>query len=78
MKTPTGKSRNRPCHCGSGIKLKKCCQSPKRVNEYNAEQKRLDSIRIKKFRDDRAARKGRGNVFTLMGLCSGVMTGGRF
>jgi hypothetical protein len=76
MKTPLGKSRNKPCHCGSGAKLKKCCRSPKRVNEYNAEQKRLDNIRIKELRNKRAARKGSGNAVTLMGLMVGV--GGRF
>jgi hypothetical protein len=46
------------------------------VNEYNAEQKRLDNIRIKELRNKRAARKGSGNAVTLMGLMVGV--GGRF
>jgi hypothetical protein len=32
---PTGKTRNKPCPCGSNIKLKNCCGTSELHNEYN-------------------------------------------
>lgn len=41
---PTAATRNAPCTCGSGKKLKKCCGSAEKHNAFNAwcdEQQRL-------------------------------------
>lgn len=77
IQTPLGKSRNLPCHCGSGIKLKKCCHSPELVNEFNDEQRKLREAKLAKLREERSKRKGGNPSLNLTSLCASVLGGWR-
>ena len=71
MKTKSEKlGRNDPCHCGSGLKYKKCCLQRRRSSgrEANAVYAKKHNIRLKTAKDIEGIRKAGDLVLRTLDL----------